>query len=209
MRKAPADPTPHVTMGVEEPAVDELVPGREVVDVGDAGDVGEVLGSDPATREAEFDAFVTSAGSALLRTAYLLTGDHASAEDLLQDTLVRVWSRWSRVRAADRPLAYARRVLVTTSVSRWRAARTRTGRERLVAEPPESTGADAADRDDALWQAVLELPPRQRAVMVLAYYEDLTDQDTAEVLGCAVGTVKSQRAKALRTLRLRLAEEDR
>jgi RNA polymerase sigma-70 factor (sigma-E family) len=193
-------------MGVEVPRVDELVAGREDADVLMSGRSPRTADGDAA---AEFDAFVASSGSALLRTAYLLTGDHASAEDLLQDTLVRVWSRWSRVRAADRPLAYARRVLVTTSVSRWRAARSRSGREHLVADPPETGGGEAAPRDDELWQAVLALPPRQRAVMVLAYYEDLTDQDAAEVLACTVGTVKSQRAKALRALRIRLAEEDR
>lgn len=193
-------------MGVEVPQVDELVAGREDADVLSSGPAPR--GAEPE-ESAEFDAFVATSGAALQRTAYLLTGDHSAAEDLLQDTLVRVWSRWSRVRAADRPMAYARKVLVTTSVSRWRAARARTGRERLVAEPPEAAGAEQPRRDDALWQAVLELPPRQRAVMVLAYYEDLTDQDAAEVLACTVGTVKSQRAKALRSLRLRLTEEDR
>ena len=186
--------------------MDELVAGREDADVLMSGRSTRTGESDAA---AEFDAFVASSGSTLLRTAYLLTGDHASAEDLLQDTLVRVWSRWSRVRAADSPLAYARRVLVTTSVSRWRAARSRSGREHLVADPPETGSGEPPPRDDELWQAVLALPPRQRAVMVLAYYEDLTDQDAAEVLACTVGTVKSQRAKALRALRLRLAEEDR
>ncbi len=173
-------------------------------------DLPDVVAHGRADHAAEFDAFVAGSGSRLLRTAYLLTGDQRAAEDLLQDALLRVWSRWSRVRAAEHPLAYARRVLVTTSVSRWRAARTRTAGERLVAEPPEtSTQESEPDRDDELWQAVLSLPPRQRAVMVLAYYEDLTDADTADVLGCTVGTVKSQRAKALRSLRVRLAEEER
>jgi RNA polymerase sigma-70 factor (sigma-E family) len=185
---------------VETPGVDDLVAGRELPDV---------LAHDRADHESEFDAFVAGSGSRLLRTAYLLTGDQRAAEDLLQDALLRVWSRWSRVRAADHPLAYARRALVNTSVSRWRAARTRTAGERLVADPPEPAGAQQPGRDDELWQAVLALPPRQRAVMVLGYYEDLTDSDTADVLGCTVGTVKSQRAKALRSLRVRLAEEER
>jgi RNA polymerase sigma-70 factor (sigma-E family) len=180
--------------------VDEMVAGPDLPDV---------VAHGRADHSAEFDAFVAGSGSRLLRTAYLLTGDQRSAEDLLQDALLRVWSRWSRVRAADHPLAYARRVLVTTSVSRWRALRTRTAGERLVADPPESGVAAPTERDDELWQAVLSLPPRQRAVMVLGYYEDLTDADTADVLGCTVGTVKSQRAKALRNLRLTLAEEER
>ena len=180
--------------------MDEMVAGRDVPDV---------VADDRADHPGEFDAFVAGSGSRLLRTAYLLTGDQRAAEDLLQDTLLRVWSRWSRVRAADHPLAYARRVLVTTSVSRWRAIRSRTAGERLVADPPEPRAADPVGRDDELWQAVLSLPPRQRAVMVLGYYEDLTDAAAADVLGCAVGTVKSQRAKALRTLRVILAEEER
>ena len=74
---------------------------------------------------------------------------------------------------------------------------------------PDIASTSQPSHDDELWQAVLSLPPRQRAVMVLAYYEDLTDADTADVLGCTVGTVKSQRAKALRSLRLMMAEEER
>jgi RNA polymerase sigma-70 factor (sigma-E family) len=193
-------------MGVEVPGVDERVAGRDVPDVvaHDGAD-----GADRSHHEGEFDAFVAGSAGRLLGTAFLLTGDQRAAEDLLQETLLRVWSRWSRVRAAEHPLAYARRVLVNTSVSRWRATRTRIGGERLVAEPPETANASQPSRDDELWQAVLSLPPRQRAVMVLAYYEDLTDADTADVLGCTVGTVKSQRAKALRSLRAALAEEER
>ena len=200
-REAPGSRARRVTKGVEAPGVDEMVAGRDLPDV---------VAHGRADHAAEFDAFVAGSGSRLLRTAYLLTGDQRAAEDLLQDALLRVWSRGSRVRAAEHPLAYARRVLVTTAVSRWRASRTRTAGERLMAEPPETSTQDAKpERDDELWQAVLSLPPRQRAVMVLAYYEDLTDADTADVLGCTIGTVKSQRAKALRSLRVRLAEEER
>lgn len=155
---------------------------------------------------AGFDAFVLSHGSRLLRTAYLLTGDHGQAEDLLQDVLVRAWGRWSRVVAADLPLAYVRRMLVNASVSRWRARRPRPV-ERLVAAPPDRAAPEIALRDDALWSLVRTLPPRQRAVVVLSYYEDLTDGQVAETLGCATSTVKSQRAKALRALRTRLGEE--
>jgi RNA polymerase sigma-70 factor (sigma-E family) len=181
--------------------VDEMVAGRR--------DVPDVVAHDRADHESEFDAFVAGSASRLFRTAFLLTGDQRAAEDLLQDALLRVWSRWSRVRAAEHPLAYARRILVTTSVSRWRATRRRISGERLVAEPPDTASTSQPSRDDELWQAVLSLPPRQRAVMVLGYYEDLTDADTADVLGCTVGTVKSQRAKALRSLRVQLAEEGR
>lgn len=158
---------------------------------------------------AGFDAFVASHGSRLLRTAYLLTGDPGSAEDLLQDTLMRAWGRWPRVVAADEPLAYVRRMLVNASVSRWRSMRHRLAGERLVAAPPERAGPAPRARDDELWGRVVGLPPRQRAVVVLSYYEDLSDAQVADVLGISTGTVKSQRARALRALRARLDEEDR
>jgi RNA polymerase sigma factor (sigma-70 family) len=119
---------------------------------------------------------------------------------------VRAWSRWSRVSGADEPFAYVRRMLVNASVSRWRALRSRPA-ERLVAEAPEGTAPDLREHDDEMWQVVATLAPRQRAVVVLGYYEDLTDAQVAEALGCTTGTVKSQRAKALRTLRARLGEE--
>ncbi|HEX7187307.1 MAG TPA: SigE family RNA polymerase sigma factor [Actinomycetes bacterium] len=155
-----------------------------------------------------FDAFVASHASRLLRTAYLLTGDHGAAEDLLQDTLVRAWSRWSRVVGTDQPLAYVRRMLVNASVSRWRGLRARPA-ERLVPDPPDRAEPVRAGPDDEVWALVGTLPPRQRAVVVLSYYEDLLDAQVAEALGCTTGTVKSQRAKALRSLRRRLGEEDR
>jgi RNA polymerase sigma-70 factor (sigma-E family) len=168
----------------------------------------EAPGADaPDSGAVGFDAFVAAHGPRLLRTAYLLTGDHGAAEDLLQDTLVRAWDRWSRVSGADQPLAYVRRMLVNASVSRWRALRLRQGGERLVATPPERGTADPTGHDDEVWRLVATLPPRQRAVVVLAYYEDLADAQVAETLGCATGTVKSQRAKALRALRGRLGEE--
>lgn len=154
-----------------------------------------------------YDAFVAAQGSRLLRTAYLLTGDHGAAEDLLQDTLVRVWSRWPRVSGADEPLAYVRRMLVNASVSRHRSLRPRRAAERLVAAPPDRSTTDAERPDDELWQLVATLPSRQRAVVVLAYYEDLSDGQVADALGTTTGTVKSQRAKALRALRSRLGTE--
>jgi RNA polymerase sigma-70 factor (sigma-E family) len=173
------------------------------------GDARPAVPSDPAvTQDEDFDLFVSAHGSRLLRTAYLLTGDSGAAEDLVQDTLLRAWRRWSRVSGADEPLAYLRRMLVNASVSRWRALRSRPG-ERLVAAPPELSSRDPDARDDELWRLVGRLPPRQRAVVVLTYYEDLSDAQVAALLGCATGTVKSQRAKALRSLRVQLAEEER
>lgn len=201
------------------------VPASSFVDVIVDGWDGDAVGGD-AVRDAAsgvpqiviatgddeallFDAFAASIGARLLRTAYLLTGDLHEAQDLVQDTLVRIWTRWELVSSADNPQAYAHTVLVSRSVSRWRSARRRVMRERLVPVPPELDHAVTADeRDDILWQLVLGLPPRQRAVMVLTYYDDFAEDDIARILGCSVGTVKSQRAKSLRALRLRLAADE-
>jgi RNA polymerase sigma-70 factor (sigma-E family) len=148
--------------------------------------------------EAEFDAFVVARSQALLRTAYLLTQDEGLAEDLLQTALTKSWFAWRRIEGP--PEAYVRRVLVTTSASWWR--RRWTG-ERPTETLPES--ADASDDgagDQDLWDALGHLPPRQRAVIVLRYLEDRTEVETAELLDCSVGTVKSQASKALAKLRL-------
>jgi RNA polymerase sigma-70 factor (sigma-E family) len=189
--------------GAEGVHVDEAVADRRAETSGSAPD-GLPTGLAPA---GSFDAFAAAHGSRLLRTAFLLTGDHGAAEDLLQDTLVRAWARWARVSSADEPLAYVRRMLVNASVSRWRALRRRQD-ERLFATPPEHAAPDPDRHDDQMWQLVSTLPPRQRAVVVLSYYEDLSDGQVADALGTAVGTVKSQRAKALRALRARLGQEE-
>lgn len=110
------------------------------------------------------------------------------------------------MRQTDAPVAYALRVLVNSSVSRWRRLAVRP--ERLVAELPDRATVDAGPRDEGLWAAVVALPPRQRAVVVLSYYEDLSEGQIAEALGTSIGTVKSQRAKALRKLRTQLVEEN-
>ena len=147
--------------------------------------------------EAGFEEFVRARRPALLRTAYLLTGSSADAEDLVQAALVRCVPRWRRI--ADRPEPYVRQVLARESVSRWRQRR---WREQHVAEVPE-TAAPGPDTEGrvALRQALLALAPRQRAVIVLRYYEDLTELQTAEAMDCAVGTVKSQVSAGLAKLR--------
>jgi RNA polymerase sigma-70 factor (sigma-E family) len=145
--------------------------------------------------------FVVARGPALTRTAYLLTGDSASAEDLVQSALVKTASRWRRVIAGGNPEAYVRRIMVNDRISWWR----RSGRREIpVAAPPEAArhdDADAAARRLDLAAALARLPPRQRAVIVLRFYEDLSEAETAATLDCAVGTVKSQTADALRRLR--------
>ena len=150
----------------------------------------------------DFEAFALARYDALLRTAYLLTGDHYDAEDLLQQTLVKAVGAWGRITGDPEP--YVRTILVRQNVSRWRRRR---WREVHTAEPPEVARADdGADDRIALQRALGSLAPRQRAVIVLRYYEDLTEAQTAEALGIAVGTVKSQTRDALRRLRTSLPD---
>ncbi len=146
---------------------------------------------------AEFDAFVLACTPRLVRTAYLLVHDRQLAEDLVQTALTKTWFAWGRVEGNPEP--YVRKVMVTTAVSWWR--RRWTGEvpsERL----PERAGAPAEGPDHDVWQALGRLPARQRAVVVLRFYEDLSEADTADLLGCSVGTVKSQCARALAKLRV-------
>jgi RNA polymerase sigma-70 factor (sigma-E family) len=144
-----------------------------------------------------YQEFVVSRSDRLLRTAYLLTHDWASAEDLLQESLAKAWSAWPRV---EEPEAYVRRVLVTTYTSWWRR---RWRRELPSDDLPDTPTCDPGlDERDALWHAVGRLPARQRAVVVLRFYEDLAVTEVARLLGCSDGTVKSQTAKALAKLRV-------
>ncbi|MBB5874004.1 RNA polymerase sigma-70 factor (sigma-E family) [Allocatelliglobosispora scoriae] len=147
----------------------------------------------------DFDEFVVQRSQRLLRTAYLLTRDWAAAEDLLQAALVKLWFAWKRV---DRdPEAYARRIIVTSYISLRRRLWTR---EIVRGELPERAVPDEMHRHaerDALWQALRRLGPRQRAIIVLRYYEDLSDARIAEMLGVAVTTVRSQASRALAVLR--------
>ncbi|WP_427888523.1 SigE family RNA polymerase sigma factor [Kribbella sp. GL6] len=148
-------------------------------------------------RAAGFDAFVAARSQALVRTAYLLTRDHALAEDLVQTALAKAWFHWARIRD-DNPEPYVRRILVTTYSSWWRR---RWNGEIPTADLPDAPAPRAEDGLD-LWDAIGRLPRRQRAVVVLRFYEDLTEAETARLMGSSVGTVKSQTAKALAKLRL-------
>jgi RNA polymerase sigma-70 factor (ECF subfamily) len=157
--------------------------------------------------EDEFREFVAARSGALLRTAFLLAGDWATAEDLLQTALTKTYLAWRRLGHIDAVEPYARRVLVNTATSWWRR---RWHGERPTAVLPESATADGLDERlerDALWRYVLQLPARQRAVLVLRFYEDQSEAETARLLGVTVGTVKSQCSRALRALRQRLGEE--
>ncbi len=145
-----------------------------------------------------FDAFVAARSPALLRAAYLLTGDHHLSQDLVQTALMQAARHWEKIH--DHPEPYVRRILYNANVSRWRRQK--------FAEYPIDDVDTAAPADDtearlALAQALDGLTRKQRAVLVLRYYEDLTEAQAAEALGVSVGTVKSTHRQALDRLRSR------
>jgi RNA polymerase sigma-70 factor (sigma-E family) len=158
--------------------------------------------------DARFAEYVSGQWSALLRYATVLCGDPVEAEELVQSALVRVGLRWDRVESKDNPHYYVRRAVLRVYLSRWRRVRSR---ESLTANVPDRVGPDptgAVLDHDVVRRALLQVPPRQRAVLVLRYLEDMTEAQTADVLGCSVGTVKSQTSKGLARLRDVLSVSD-
>jgi RNA polymerase sigma-70 factor (sigma-E family) len=156
---------------------------------------------------AEFSELVATRSPALLRMAFLVVGDHQLAQDLLQEALVKTYVAWPRLRDVSKAEAYVRRTMVTTAIS-WR--RRRSFHERPVDDLPSNGGADPTEGlavHDLVWEQVRSLPPKQRAALVLRFYEDLTEAATAEILGCSVGTVKSQVSAALDKLRTQVGPE--
>ncbi|MEV5707733.1 SigE family RNA polymerase sigma factor [Actinoallomurus sp. NPDC052274] len=148
----------------------------------------------------QFTEFVTARTPSLLRLAYVLTGDRHAAEDLLQSALTKTAGRWGSVR--DSPEAYVRKAMYHEQVGRWRSPRWR--RESVTASVPDRSVADPSGQVDlrlALERALLALPPRRRAAIVLRYFEDLPEAEVAQVMGCSVGTVRSQTHRALARLR--------
>jgi RNA polymerase sigma-70 factor (sigma-E family) len=161
-----------------------------------------------ASDEDDFTDFVAASSRRLLRTAYLLTGDEQAAQDLLQTALERTYRRWGRVRRSDLPEAYVRRMIVNAATDAWRIGHRRQLVEFDEAQFPEPQDAavDGMLSREALLACVRELPAGQRAVLVLRYFDDLTEAETARILGCSVGTVKSQHARAIARLRQRLPD---
>ena len=155
-------------------------------------------------RDADFTAYLQARQGRLLRTAYLLTGDQHQAEDLLQTSLAKLYLAWDRVHDRESVDAYVRRIMINEHNSLWRRAwRRREQPTNEVPEAPSEPPAYDGGVSAALWSAVQTLPRKARAVLVLRYYEELTEAETAEVLGIAIGTVKSQTSRALATLRER------
>ncbi|WSG37366.1 SigE family RNA polymerase sigma factor [Dactylosporangium sp. NBC_01737] len=151
----------------------------------------------------DFDAFVRGRTPALMRSAFLLTGDQHLAEDLVQASLARTHQHWRRLDSRSNAEAYTRRVMYHLQVSWWRRRRVPEWSTAQVPEPRRHVPdqADASDLRVVMRGALARLPVRQRAVLVLRYFEDLTEAETAETLGVSVGTVKSQTFKALSRLR--------
>jgi RNA polymerase sigma-70 factor (sigma-E family) len=149
-----------------------------------------------------FADFVTARSPALLRAAWLLTGDAGKAEDLLQTALARAWPHWRRVSAKGDPEAYVRRILFTTYVTWWRRRwRIETPVDQLPDHAAATDEAEAVVHRDTVRAALARLTRGQRAVLVLRFVEDRSEADAADLLGCSVGTVKSQTSKALARLR--------
>lgn len=151
-----------------------------------------------------FEEYVALRGAALVRLARLLTGDDHRAEDLVQDVLARTFTRWRRIARVDRPDVYVRRMLVNANSSWWR--RRASGEVAVASVADQGTaadiGAESAERD-AMWRLITTLPDRQRAVVVLRYYEDLDDTTIAEILDCSPATVRTHAMRALAALRQR------
>jgi RNA polymerase sigma-70 factor (sigma-E family) len=155
-----------------------------------------------AQAESEFSEFMHGRWSKLVRLGYGLTGDQGLAEDLAQMALARAYASWGRVRRADDPDAYLRKIMLNENSGRFRRRRVP---ERLTAAVPEQGAADGTGRHDdrsALMAALMSLPRGQRAAVVLRYWMDMTESEAAAALGCSVGNVKSQASRALAKLRL-------
>jgi RNA polymerase sigma-70 factor (sigma-E family) len=154
-----------------------------------------------SSRAEEFREFARARAGPLHQSAYLLCGDWHLAHDLVQETLVKAYQHWPRVRQADNRDAYVRRMLVNEVRGRWRRQERVAPVAAFAAEPVTPDAADDIARRDRLRRALLTLPWQQRATVVLRYFEGLSQSETAQVLGCSQGTVKSQSARALTTLR--------
>ena len=162
-----------------------------------------------ADRDEEFSRYVTERSGAWLRVAYLLTGNRADAEDLLQTALAKTYLSWNRIQDKGAVDGYVRRVLVNTQTSWWRKRRVEEyASDQLPEQPWEDTRPGEFELRATVWTALAGLPKRQRAVVVLRYYEDLSEAETAAVMGISVGTVKSTASRALAKLRADSALRD-
>lgn len=165
------------------------------------GQMQDSLADPAATRDEQFSAFMAARHTMLLRRAHLLTGDPSTADDLVQETLAKLYLAWHKVKDHNALDAYARRIMLNEFNAGWRRPWKR--RERSTDQVPERAVTDTMPDGtrDEMWRFVQSLPPKQRAVIVLRYYEDLSEVEIAATLGISPGTVKSQASRALATLR--------
>jgi RNA polymerase sigma-70 factor (sigma-E family) len=152
----------------------------------------------------DFHAYVYARYRALMRTAFLLTGDHHAAEDLVQTALAKAYLAWSRIERHEAVDSYVRKTMVNEHTSWWRRAWRR--REVSRDQVPDQPLDDLSERDHDLWDLVERLPTKQRVAVVLRYYEDLTEAETAEALGVSVSAVKSRTSRAIASLRSVLSD---
>ncbi len=167
-----------------------------------------VSAADATEKEAEFASYMAARQPGLLRTAYLLSGDPHTAEDLVQTAFAKLYLAWDRVQRRESVDGYLRRILVNENNSLWRTSWKR--REYATEHLPDRAVAPATDRGEtsrALWDLVQTLPRKQRAAVVLRYYEELSEAETADALGVSVGTVKSQTSRAMARLRSRIGDD--
>jgi len=158
-----------------------------------------------SAKDAEFTAYLQARQPSLLRTAYLLTGDRHTAEDVLQTSLAKLYLAWDKVRDRDSVDAYVRRIMVNENNSLWRRGwKKREHAAEVLPEPDPHHDEYDDGRDAALWEVVQSLPPKARAVVVLRYYEQMSEAETADALGISLGTVKSQCSRAIAALRERV-----
>jgi RNA polymerase sigma-70 factor (sigma-E family) len=157
----------------------------------------------------EYDDFYAAMWPRLVRTAYAVSGDLGIAEDSAQIALAKAYRSWRRISKVDAPEAYVRRMTVNEVLNHLRRASSRRESSRDDLPDQALVADDPTVVHDEMWRAVLALPPRQRAVLVLRYYEDLTEQEIADALGCRPGTVKSQASDALASLRHRFDADSR
>ncbi|MER7244496.1 SigE family RNA polymerase sigma factor [Kribbella sp. NPDC000426] len=157
----------------------------------------------------DFDDWVTQRGGALLRFAYLVTRDHNRAEEAVQDALIAAYSRWTKICRVQDPEAYVRRSIVNADISRWRRFFRRETPTENVATPDATPDHAATQAEhDAVWALCATLPAKQRAAVVLRYYEDLPDAEIAVILDCSPATVRSQIHRALASLRTTITTEE-
>jgi len=163
----------------------------------------------PALSGPSFDEWVEARAAVLLRFAYLVTGSQHAAEDAVQSALERACRKWTRVRRADDPDAYVRRMIVNEHIADWRRAGRKVSPVAEVRLADQADPADVVSRADAVWRVCEGLPPQQRAAVVLRYYEDLEYAEIATILGVAETTVRSHVHRALTALRGELERQER